>query len=713
MNAKTSIRKVLLKSLVILSITPILLLSGILSWQSFNVQQMQAKDIQEKQSILASGQISTYIHEQEAILKSAAINFDLINMDRGQRHLLLAKILSSASNKYHKDIFSDLTLLDGKGKEIARVSRTLFLTDADLAERSQADEFLIPAQSGEVYYSPVYFNEQTGEPYLKISIPVTDLQTTRVRGMLIAEIKMNYIWDIIANIRVGDSGIAYMLDKNGRVIAHPNPSVVLRGTYFKPPEQPGITTGLTGAKVVLADEKILFEEQLFHIVTELPVAEAMKYTYRSLLTAVVFLVLTLSCAIALGFVLDRKIVQPIESLAGTAQAISAGDLSVRAEEHHTAELGTLAAAFNTMAAQLITKIDDLNNEINQRKQVEESLRESETKYRIIVDYSYDWEYWLLDDRSFKHMSPSCKEITGYTVKEFYSDPGLLFRIVHPEDLSIFTDHVHQLSTTGAIEPIEFRIVTKTSEVRWISHVCGQVFDNEGKPYGRRGSNRDITWRRLTEEKLKASLQEKELLLREIHHRVKNNMQIISSIFQLQSEYIKDKQSLATLRESKNRVDVMAIIHEKLYQSKSLAKINFQEYIDELITNLLISYGVNTNMIRSEIDAEGILFDINTAIPCGLILNELISNCLKHAFPEGRSGLIKITLHPEGEDIFTLTVSDDGIGIPEKLDFRNTETLGLQLVTALTGQLSGTIELERNKGTSFRITFSELKYSKRL
>jgi len=218
--------------------------------------------------------------------------------------------------------------------------------------------------------------------------------------------------------------------------------------------------------------------------------------------------------------------------------------------------------------------------------------------------------------------------------------------------------------------------------------------------------REIIERRRAEE-------EKGLLLREIHHRVKNNMQIISSILQLQSGYTKDEQSLATLRESKNRINAMATIHEKLYQSDSLAKINFQEYIEEMIISLLVTYGVNTGTIEREIDAEGIYFDIDTAIPCGLILNELISNCIRHAFPEGKNGHIKSSIRSDSKGEFTLTVSDNGIGFAEDIDFRHSNTLGLHLLNALTEQLDGTIELERNKGTTFRVTFREVEYINRL
>jgi PAS domain S-box-containing protein len=366
MLARNSIRRLLIISLIILSITPLFLLSSILSWQSYVVQKIQVEDIQKKQSFLALEKITSYIKEQEAVLVSATRNFNFIGMDRKEQKLMLAKLLSSSGDSQYRDIYNSIALLDSKGKELAIVSRALFLTDADLGERSGAEEYLIPFKTGRIYYSPVYFNNQTGEPYLKISVPITDLRTMRVKGMLVAEIRMNYMWNVIADIQVGESGVAYMLDQKGRVIAHQNPSVVLRGTYFKAPPQQGITTGLQGSKVVLDAEKIKLGGQLFYIVTELPVQEALRYTVRSLIATVVLLILTLSCAIILGYVLIRKIIKPIESLAGTARAIGQGDFSQKADYSGEDEFGILAATFNTMTTQLGETIESLKQSVDER-----------------------------------------------------------------------------------------------------------------------------------------------------------------------------------------------------------------------------------------------------------------------------------------------------------------------------------------------------------
>jgi two-component sensor histidine kinase/HAMP domain-containing protein len=216
---------------------------------------------------------------------------------------------------------------------------------------------------------------------------------------------------------------------------------------------------------------------------------------------------------------------------------------------------------------------------------------------------------------------------------------------------------------------------------------------------------EITERKKAENQIKASLKEKEILLQEVHHRVKNNMQIISSLFSLQSGHIKDKQALEIFKSSQNRVRSMALIHERLYQSKDLTRVDFAEYSQSLATHLFSSYGINTNVIKFYINIKDVFLDINTAIPCSLIINELVSNSLKHAFPGNKKGEIKIAANPLNENEVELMVSDNGVGLPKKVDFRKTDSLGLHLVNLLAeDQLHGDIKLDRKRGTSFSIRF---------
>ena len=212
-------------------------------------------------------------------------------------------------------------------------------------------------------------------------------------------------------------------------------------------------------------------------------------------------------------------------------------------------------------------------------------------------------------------------------------------------------------------------------------------------------------RKTAEESLKISLTEKEVLLKEIHHRVKNNMQIISSLLNLQSQSIQDDITRRAFQESQDRIGIMALIHEKLYRSEHLSRIDLAAYVQQLAQNLYQAYGVSPETIALHIEGEGVFLDIDYAIPCGLILNELLSNSLKYAFPGGRRGRIEITLHEKDERV-NLLIRDDGAGFPEGLDFRKNQSLGLQLVNALTRQLDGTIELNRKGGTEFKITFPQ-------
>ncbi|MFB2919990.1 MULTISPECIES: histidine kinase dimerization/phosphoacceptor domain -containing protein [Aerosakkonema] len=215
---------------------------------------------------------------------------------------------------------------------------------------------------------------------------------------------------------------------------------------------------------------------------------------------------------------------------------------------------------------------------------------------------------------------------------------------------------------------------------------------------------DITDQKQIEQQLKASLKEKELLLKEIHHRVKNNLQIISSLLKLQSECSNDPEIASLLSDSYNRVRSMALIHEKLYQSEGIALIDAGDYITSLANNLVRSYRLLSEFIDLDIKFEPIFFDVDTAIPCGLIINELVCNSLKYAFTNGKAGKISIKIALIEESKFLLEVYDNGIGLPPNFDLEESKSLGLQLVVNLTNQLDGDIEVHSEAGTHFKITF---------
>jgi two-component sensor histidine kinase len=218
------------------------------------------------------------------------------------------------------------------------------------------------------------------------------------------------------------------------------------------------------------------------------------------------------------------------------------------------------------------------------------------------------------------------------------------------------------------------------------------------------AQKEISERQRAEEQLKASLQEKEMLLKEIHHRVKNNLQVISSLLYLQSKQVVEPETLAMFVDSQNRVRSMALVHEQLYQTEDLTRVNMAEYVRSLASFLFRSYGLSVDRIRLKIEVADMPLGVNVAVPCGMIINELLSNTLKHAFPGNRRGAIYIGFSTSAEGRYTLVVGDNGIGLPEGLDFRQTRSLGLQLVNTLVEQLEGTIRLDTSEGTQFQIRF---------
>jgi two-component sensor histidine kinase/GAF domain-containing protein len=219
-------------------------------------------------------------------------------------------------------------------------------------------------------------------------------------------------------------------------------------------------------------------------------------------------------------------------------------------------------------------------------------------------------------------------------------------------------------------------------------------------------------RNQTESQLKTSLKEKEVLLKEIHHRVKNNLLVVSNILEFQTDYTDNLEVIKILQDSQKRIESMALIHEKLYQSTGLDKIDFGDYIQDLVSQLMESYDPNRDLIELELDVESIGLNLETAHPCGLILNELVSNAFKHAFPHNRSGKIWVKLHQNSDNVVALTVRDNGIGFPQNIDFRQVDSLGMELVCTLIDQLDGHIELIRDNGTTFDLTFKELQYRQR-
>ncbi len=338
-------------------------------------------------------------------------------------------------------------------------------------------------------------------------------------------------------------------------------------------------------------------------------------------------------------------------------------------------------------------------DITHFKNVEKDIRESEEKYRRLVENINDVLFSLNKDGIITYISPVITKIAGFSPDEIMGRHFLKF--IAPEDCSRIDSRFKEV-LRGKIKPTEYRIRIKSGGYRWVRS-SSQPVHKDKKLIGIQGILTDITNEREAQYALTKSLKEKEILLREIHHRVKNNMQIMSSLLGLQTRFLKNKELANKFIEAQNRIKVMAFVHENLYKSQNRAQIDFNIYVSSLVKNLFKTYGVKPGMIKFENKIKDIFLNIETAIPCGLIINELISNALKYAFPDNRRGTIRIIMR-RVKGLFNLAVEDNGIGFAEKFDFNKTQTLGLQLVRILTEQLNGSVTLYRKPRTKFLIKF---------
>jgi two-component sensor histidine kinase len=283
-------------------------------------------------------------------------------------------------------------------------------------------------------------------------------------------------------------------------------------------------------------------------------------------------------------------------------------------------------------------------------------------------------------------------------------------IILDGDKLLHIDKIIDLLDGNKVKPFEARLMDKNGNLRWVNVRLTSI-EKENVISFILIIASDITELKQYENEIQDSLHEKEILLQEIHHRVKNNMQIISSLLSIQTRYVDDEESINVLKESQNRVKSLAMIHEKLYKSKNFNKIYLLEYIESLVWDLFYSYAIEKGRIKPILDIDDIKLNIETSVPCGLIITELVSNCLKYAFPDQSEGELMVSLKII-DDFYELTICDNGIGIPENIDFFNTDSLGLQLVNSLTDQIDGEIDFDRSNGTKFTITFKELVYKDR-
>lgn len=346
--------------------------------------------------------------------------------------------------------------------------------------------------------------------------------------------------------------------------------------------------------------------------------------------------------------------------------------------------------------------------------VESHWRSSEETFGSLVRMAPVGIFRSDADGNYLSVNARWSELAG--LDELYAAGEGWASAIHPEDRARVLADWKQAARMHIPLRSEFRFVHPDESIVWVAMNSVAIVGDGGKPGGFIGTIYDLTDRIRSEEVLRTALREKEVLLKEIHHRVKNNLQVISSLLDMRTDSVVDEGSRDLLRESQHRVRSMAMIHEQLYQSDTLGGLDFGEYIHKLVTFLHRNYTSGTGIVRLVMDvAEDVQLNIDTAIPLGLILNELVSNAFKHAFKRGRDGLLRITLLKDTGDGqgHSLCVADDGPGLPADFDISKTSSMGLQLVRTLTRQLKAKLTIQGEQGTSMQINFKELVYAQRL
>ena len=343
----------------------------------------------------------------------------------------------------------------------------------------------------------------------------------------------------------------------------------------------------------------------------------------------------------------------------------------------------------------------------------EQLRESEQRFRLFVENVTDYALVQVDlDRNISGWNTGAERSFGYTEDEIVGQPmSVLFR---PDDVARgdVENDFEQALAVGRSE-YERCLVRKDGTQFWARWVTTPMYDEAHRLHGYAKVLRDETERKQAEDQLRTALEQKKALVQEVHHRVKNNLQVISSLLSLQADRLENPEVAAVLQDTQTRVAAIAAIHEQLYASQDLSNIEFGPYVRKLVRGLFGLYGLDGERIDLKVEAAEIVLKVEQAIPVGLIVNELVINALKHAFPENRSGVIALSLtympanaegNPAPEGLVRLRVEDNGVGLAPDIDIHQAKSMGLTLVNLLVQQLRGTLEIGRSAGLSVRVTF---------
>jgi len=383
---KTKIRERLIVVFLVVGLAPLLLFGAYLTWYTFTVQERQIVIQHKALAKLAAENIGAFFHEQLQVINTHIKGIHQADKEIPDLDFELRKFIAISADSKHKHVLNSAHLVDGSGNTVGYAARSGLISNNRLESHLSEKAFTVPYNTRQKYYSPVYFDDETGEPLVRLGLPVIDLISGNIKYVFVTEMRLKAIWNALSELNYGRSGVAYVTDSSGLVVAHPNPSVVFRGTHIQLPDESGVMIGVSGEKSFVAASKIGYEGRALYAVLEQPVAEAYEYYYHMLAAIVGFVIVSLLSAMIVGGRVIKDVIDPVESLSDTAKAISNGELTSRTGVDREDEIGGLAYAFDSMTGRLVSAIKDVEYE--------------RLFLRTIID-SFAYPLYVIDANSYK------------------------------------------------------------------------------------------------------------------------------------------------------------------------------------------------------------------------------------------------------------------------------------------------------------------------